>query len=145
MYDIAPWLGEAKIFLVLAILFVGYVAVSWLWSWLWPSRVHLQGRDRGAVPTNKLNAGNFSSELKTVTDWHQLGIKLGLEMHELEKIERDYRGIHRQMLQTLKLWLQNTPDASWLNVVSALEEMGENRVAANIRRKYIRGGIQSKL
>lgn len=85
------------------------------------------------------------SELEPVTKWFQLGINLGLQTYELNKVQQDYHGSDQQMLQTLDLWLRRTPDASWLNVVSALEKMGENRVATNIRRKYIRGGIQSKL
>ena len=97
------------------------------------------------TPTDVLSVRNLFSELEPVTRWFQLGINLGLQPHELNKVQQDNHGSDQQMLQTLDLWLRRTPDASWLNVVSALEKMGENRVATNIRRKYIRGGIQSKL
>ena len=43
------------------------------------------------------------------------------------------------MLAVLELWLRRTPNAAWEVLVGALEEMGENRVAENIRHQYIRG------
>ena len=42
------------------------------------------------------------------------------------------------MLQMLDLWLQRAPNAAWGDVVSALQQMGENKVAEGIRQKYIR-------
>ena len=145
MYDIVPWL-DFNTFLVLAIpvaiAIVGYVVVSWLLT----VRVQLQPRDGYAISKDVLNTKTLAFELKAVTaDWYRLGLNLGLETSELNKVQQDYHGSDQQMLQTLDLWLRRTPDASWLNVVSALETMGENRVATNIRQKYIRGGIQSKL
>ena len=141
MYDIVPWL-DFNTFLVLAIAIVGYVVVSWLLT----VRVQLQARDGYAISKDVLNTKTLAFELKAVTAyWYRLGLNLDLETSELNKVQQDYHGSDQQMLQTLDLWLRRTPDASWLNVVSALEMMEENRVATNIRRKYIRGGIQSKL
>ena len=145
MYDIVPWL-DFNTFLVLAIAvviaIVGYVVVSRLLT----VRVQLQARDGYAISKDVLNTKTLAFELKAVTaDWYRLGLNLGLETSELNKVQQDYHGSDQQMLQTLDLWLRRTPDASWLNVVSALETMGENRVATNIRQEYIRGGIQSKL
>ena len=105
----------------------------------------LRADARDVPPVNVLSARNLFSELEPVTEWFQLGIKLGLQVHKLNKIRQDYHGTDQQMLQMLDLWLRRTPSASWLDVVNALEEMEENTVARNIRQKYIRGGIQSKL
>ena len=93
--------------------------------------------------TDVLNVRNLSSELETVTDWYQLGFKLGLPTHELRKIQLDYQGSGQRMLQMLDLWLRRTPRAAWGDVVSALRQIGENRVAESICHKYIRG--KSKL
>ena len=88
---------------------------------------------------------NLSTELVTVINWFLLGINLGLPKHELSKIQQNYahQGNDQQRVEMLYLWLQRTPNATWEDVVRALEQMGENRVAENIREKCIRG--RSKL
>ena len=95
-------------------------------------------RDR-LQATDAPKVGDLFSELKTVTDWHLLGINLGLQTYELLQIERDHQGNERQKREMLDLWLRRTPDAGWKDVVSALKEMKENRVAESIRRNYVRG------
>ena len=84
-----------------------------------------------------LDAGNLSSELIAVVNWHKLGINLGLPKYELDKIQQDYAhlGNDRQRLEMLDKWLQRTPNATWRDVVRALQQMGENRVAESIRQK----------
>ena len=93
-----------------------------------------------------LDVQHLSSELQSVTNWYQLGIHLGLETHELDMVQMDYahQGNDRQRLQMLDLWLQRTPNATWEDVVRALELIGRNRVAENIRQKHIRGGSKLK-
>ena len=94
----------------------------------------------GMQATDILNVKNLSSELTTITNWYQLGIYLNLQTHELDKIQQDHahHGNDRQMLEMLALWLRRTPNATWQDVVSALKQMEENRVAENIRQKYLR-------
>ena len=80
-------------------------------------------------------------ELKTVTEWHELGMYLGVHLYELDRIEEECStNIKRRLQQTLSLWLQRKPNASWLDVVNALRKMGQNRVAESILQKYIREG-----
>ena len=137
MSDVTSWLGGIEIFLVLAVVIIGFTAMRWLTripSWVMAQMRRSRDRQQGSgVP----KVGNLSSELKTVTDWHQLGINLGLETHELLQIERDHQGNERRKLEMLNLWLQRNQKASWGDVVSALKEMEENRVAENIRQKYL--------
>ena len=144
MYDIISAVS------VLATVIVGFVILIALWKltqWL-----NFRARARDVNPNTtaepeipKLNAGDLFSELKTVNDWCQLGLNLGLEMYELNNIQRDFHRSEQQMLQTLDLWLKRTPKASWVDVVSALRKMGEKRVAENILQSYIRGRGESKL
>ena len=93
-----------------------------------------------ATAEDLLNVRNLSSELTTITNWYQLGLNLNLQMHELDKIQQDHahQGNDRQMLVMLGLWLRRTPNATWEDVVSALQKMGENRVAENVRQKHNR-------
>ena len=145
MHDIVSWLGEANTFLLLSIVIVGVITLTVLWRFvsrrLW--RAFRAGVPPGS-PRDVLNAGYLSSKLKTVTDWHQLGIKLGLETYELERIEKDYQGNERQKFQMLERWLQRSPVTPWEDLASALQEMGQNTVAEGIRQKYIRGRSKSK-
>ena len=127
MCDIFPWFGEVNTFLVVAI---GFVTLSWVVAKWRASRVQAAN-----VPDVQV----LSSELTTVVDWHKLGLNLGIPKHELDKIERDYRLNDRQRLEMLHLWLRHTPYATWEDVVSALQQMGENMVAERIRQKY-KGG-----
>ena len=101
--------------------------------------------ESGIQATDILNVKNLSSELTTITNWYQLGVYLNLQTHELNKIQQDHanQGNDRQRLEMLALWLQRTPNATWEDVVSALEQMGENRVAENVCQKYIRRASKS--
>lgn len=91
---------------------------------------------------NELNSANLSFELTSVINWFSLGLNLNLEKHELDKIQLDHahQGNDRQRLEMLDKWLRCTPCATWGDVVRALEQMGENSMAENIRHKYIREG-----
>ena len=138
MYIIV-WLGET-FFLVLATAIVGFVTLllwmvaKWWASW-WAA-----GQEPGVQATDILNVRNLSSELTTITNWYQLGLNLNLQTHVLDKIQQDHahQGNDRQMLVMLGLWLRCTPNATWEDVVSALQKMGENRVAENVRQKHNR-------
>jgi len=92
--------------------------------------------------TGKLDVQKLSNALEGVTNWYQLGIKLGILPAKLKRIEKDFQGSDRQMTETLDTWLQQTPSASWSDVVSALQQMGENTVAESVHQKYI-GGVTS--
>ena len=94
--------------------------------------------------TGKPDIRNLSNALKEVCNWYQLGIQLGVPTSELRKVEDEYQRSDRRKSETLDTWLQQTPSASWSDVVSALQQMGENTVAESVRQKYI-GGVTSKL
>ena len=135
MYDIVPWFGEV-IAAVLAVMIIAFV----LRLRAYMSQVHATNVPLVPSPTDSaLNLKNLSSELATVINWFFLGINLGLQKHELSKIQQNYahQGSDQQRLEMLYLWLQRTPNATWEDVVDALQQMGENRVAENIREKYI--------
>ena len=122
--------GKVTIFLVVAIAIFGYVTLSWVVAKWRASGV--QAADAQAIRV-------LSSELTTAINWHKLGLNLNIPKHELDKIERDYRGNDRQRLEMLDLWLRRTPNATWRDVVSALQQMEENTLAESIRQKYKEG------
>ena len=79
------------------------------------------------------------NELTSICNWRGLGLNLGVRDYELDQIQRSHptEGCSRWRQETFSLWLQQTPRASWENVVKALRQMGENKVAAKIEQKYI--------
>ena len=95
---------------------------------------------REVEAADELNAEYLSSELATVTDWKKLGINLGVSKNDLDEIQHDNQWDYQRKLEMLKLWLQCTPNATWEDVVIALQKMGKNALAEGIHRKYIREG-----
>jgi len=87
--------------------------------------------------TGKLDVPKLFSALRDVSDWYQLGIILSILPAKLRKIEENYRGNDRRKTETLDTWLQQTPNASWSDVVGALQQMGENTVAESVQQQYI--------
>ena len=86
-----------------------------------------------ATPTLK----DLSNELDSVVNWHSLGVKLGVEDHELTTIERDFRGDSVSCKhKMLSRWLRNAKHPTWQAVVDALRRMEEHAVASKISEKY---------
>ena len=86
-----------------------------------------------ATPTLK----ELSNALDSVVNWHLLGVKLGLEDHELRTIEQNYRGDNERCKhEVLSCWLRNAKLPTWKAVADALQQMGEHTVALKIRAKY---------
>ena len=87
-----------------------------------------------ATPTLK----ELTNALKSVSNWHLLGVNLELSGSELATIERDYRGDNiRCKTEMLSRWLENTKCPTWEAVVQALRLMEANAAADTIQRKYI--------
>lgn len=70
------------------------------------------------------------------TEWHELGLHLDLPEHILKLIgsSPDFEGHLRMMLSK---WLDYGLKASWDKLANALNTMGKNVLAENIRSKYV--------
>ena len=79
-------------------------------------------------------------ELKPVTNWKQLGLQLSLQQSTLDEIELNNHDVANMKSSMLDQWLRKTPIAAWKNVVSALRNIDEERVAKDIEEKYCNGG-----
>ena len=76
-------------------------------------------------------------------NWHLLGVKLGLEDHELSAIEQNYRG-DRCKSEMLSRWLRSAKlPPTWKTVVDALQQMGEQAIASKIRAEYCSSSTES--
>ena len=71
-----------------------------------------------------------------ITEWHDLGLQLGLPDSTLKLIgsNPDIEGRLRMMLSK---WLDYDTEGSWEKLANALTTMGKNVVAANIRSKFV--------
>ena len=80
----------------------------------------------------------LTNELKSVSDWHSLGVNLDLKHHQLKEIEKSYRGDDKRCkTEVLGCWLDSTPNPTWEAVAEALYLMDAHAVTTIIRRKYI--------
>ena len=76
--------------------------------------------------------------LKSVSDWHSLGVHLELKIHQLDTIEKNHRGDdERCKTEMLISWLNNSTIPTWEAIVQALGLIEHGRVADEIQRKYI--------
>ena len=78
------------------------------------------------------------------SEWHDLGLQLGLYQPRLVDIDREHRGNPMACFrECLSAWLSGKDNVnkteegpSWLSLVSALNTIGECRIAASIKTKY---------
>ena len=86
-----------------------------------------------ATPTLK----ELSNALDSVVDWYSLGVKLGLEDHELRTIDKNFHGDSEGCKhEMLSRCLRNAKLPTWKAVADALCLMGEHTVAAKIRKRH---------
>ena len=71
------------------------------------------------------------------TEWHGLGLQLGLPEHILKPIG-SHPDVEDRLRVMLSKWLDYDPKASWDKLANALNTMGKNVIAANMRSKYVR-------
>ena len=71
------------------------------------------------------------------TEWHKLGLNLDVPEHILNLVGSN-PDIEDRLRMMLSKWLDYDREASWDKLANALNTMGKNVIAANIRSKYVR-------
>ena len=76
--------------------------------------------------------------LKALIHWERFAVHLpGVEYEDIGVIRKNKRGdVIDQKLDLYETWLKAYPDASWSDVVKALETIDENTIASNLRVKF---------
>ena len=97
--------------------------------------------------TGRPDTATLCNELASVSDWHKLGLHLGVRDYELDQIKRSRpaEGCDGWKQETFSLWLRRTSSASWRDVVGALRRMRENTIAERIELKYIVGPAHASM
>lgn len=72
-----------------------------------------------------------------MTKPYELGLHLGLSNNDLDYITVDHPQDHKeQLFRLFKLYLHRAEDPSWTEVEEALYNMGEKRLAKEIREQF---------
>ena len=73
-----------------------------------------------------------------MNDWYSLGVALRIHPNKLQEIQKSspQEGIQRWRIDLLQYWLNSTPDASWNDIVVALESIGHHTLSARLQHKY---------
>ena len=74
----------------------------------------------------------------TASKWYDLGQVLGLKVHTLAQIANDNSNMTRCKRAMFKVWLKETAHPSWSAIVNALRTIGENVVAVEVEREYLK-------
>ena len=87
---------------------------------------------------SKPSVEDLQEHLKNLVRWEIFAIHLpGIERKDIDIINRDRRDDTVGQKQCLyDVWLRAYPDASWEDVIHALEKVKENEIAKNIREKF---------
>ena len=67
-----------------------------------------------------------------------MGLRLGVDYAELKKIERNHKfaGVERCKAEMIAFWQDNSGGATLRKLVSALVEIGHQRLAKELQEKY---------
>ncbi|XP_019864472.1 PREDICTED: uncharacterized protein LOC109593814 [Amphimedon queenslandica] len=79
-----------------------------------------------------------------VPDWMMFGIQLGVPMTKLRSIESSRyhsRSTDDKFTLMLTKWLEISTDQTWSNISTALEAIGNRRLACSIKDKYGEGNV----
>ena len=77
---------------------------------------------------------NVTRVLVPVTDWHNLGLQLGVPDYKLKQIQDNYpRDDSRCKTEMLSYWFNNAEEWSWDVIADALETIDYRKLANEIR------------
>ena len=73
-----------------------------------------------------------------MNDWYSLGVALRVPPSKLKEIRQSapQEGIQYWRIELLQYWLDSTPSASWRDIITALEKIGQHTLSARLREKY---------
>uniref|UniRef100_A0A1X7TDM8 Death domain-containing protein n=2 Tax=Amphimedon queenslandica TaxID=400682 RepID=A0A1X7TDM8_AMPQE len=80
--------------------------------------------------------------LEPLVEWKLFGLYLvGMEEHEILKIEQEHIKIEDRKLALYSKWLSVNPKATWRNVIDALTSRSQNKLAQDIKNAIERDAL----
>ena len=89
--------------------------------------------------TANFDIRTLARELKSVNSkWFVLGIHLGVQYSDLQKIKQTYlaASVEDLLIHVLYSWLRSNPSSSWSNVITALRDLNETILADELESSY---------
>ena len=82
-----------------------------------------------------LTVQQLLKQLHEVNDWYSLGVVLGVPVERLQEIQasNSQGGVWHWKINMFQFWLNSTLNASWEDVISALEEIDHVALAARLK------------
>ena len=92
--------------------------------------------DSPSIPSRPTES-ELDLELAELVNWQRFATHLpNLTRGDIEQIEQDNRDVQRQKLELYGTWLRRCPNASWNDIVLALENSKETTMANVIKTKF---------
>lgn len=70
------------------------------------------------------------------TEWYRLGLLLDLDDYNLQRIRVDARDNQEHLALVFETWLKTCKNPSWLDIVRALNAIGENNLGAKLEQMF---------
>ena len=87
--------------------------------------------------TSRPTESELDLELAELVNWQRFATHLpDFTRGDIEQIEQDNRDVQQQKLELYGTWLRRCPNASWKDVVLALDKARENTLADVIKMKF---------
>lgn len=68
---------------------------------------------------------------------YKLGVQLGVDVNDLKNTEKNHPNNHdKQLLDVFSFYMKQSCSPSWMEVATALWEIGEKRNAKDIAKRY---------
>ena len=99
-----------------------------------------------AAATNQEQPSEPAPDLKdlfkelciTADNWENIGVLLGIEPWQLNSVKTAENLPQNCLREMLKVWLKRiSPPPTWSSIAEAIEVLGDQELAARLRRKYI--------
>ena len=75
-------------------------------------------------------------DLIKLVNWQGVGLQLGIEDYELQKIRMNYQEHDDRKREMFRIWLRTCPNPNYEYLIKALAAVGEKKTAEEIRDKY---------
>lgn len=96
----------------------------------------------GSLPHSQSHACSSAPELKELdllrlVNWHGVGLQLGIDDYELEKIRLNYQDLDDRKRAMFRVWLRACRNPNYHDLAKILEVVGETTAAKQIRGDYL--------
>lgn len=72
-------------------------------------------------------------DLIKLINWQGVGLQLGIDDYELQKIELDYQKHDDRKREMFRIWLRSSTNPNYHELIKALEAAKESKAAQQIR------------